>query len=475
MSTLRDLLNRAQWRDAGLHALEVHVLHRGAPGDRRAIRGSQIRAIRSAGIELTPETEDADPVFVPYHRFLAIRGAEGNDVWTKGVGEVVAPGAPEPEPESRSEVAASGEEIDVGLAVVLREATEQSPLVIDGSAGEGGGQILRSSLALSMATGTPFVLENIRAGRKKPGLMRQHLTSVKAAAALCCAEVEGATLGSSRVVFRPGPVVTGDHVLDIGSAGAVGLVLQTIAFPLALAHAAGRRADAAHPSSRITVRGGTHALWAPPYPFLEAAWLPLVRRAGADIALELVTPGFYPAGGGEVVMTVSSAERPLSPLHLGESGVLGTLRLRAIVSGLSEDIARRELTAAAGLLADSPLDMGSEIVRSAGPGNAIWLVARDEGTGLTNVFSGIGDVGVKAEDIGRAVAESFLAWRASGTSVDAHLADQVMLPIAFAGAGSFTCNELTLHARTNMAVIQAFTGHRFRAWTLAPDRIRVAL
>ncbi|MDB4947001.1 MAG: 3-terminal phosphate cyclase [Labilithrix sp.] len=466
MATLRDLLNRAQWRDAGLHALEVHVLHRGAPGDRRAISGSRIRAIRSAGIELAPETDDADPVFVPYHRFLAIRDAEGNDVWTKGVGEVIAVAASEPE--VGSEAPAGGEEIDVALAVVLHEATEQSPLVIDGSAGEGGGQILRSSLALSMATGTPFVLENIRAGRKKPGLMRQHLTAVKAAAAACGAEIEGATLGSARLVFRPGPVVTGDLVLDIGSAGAVGLVLQTLAFPLALATGAAG-------VSRITVRGGTHAAWAPPHPFLEAAWLPLVRRAGADIDLELARPGFYPAGGGEMVMTVASTERPLRPLHIGEGGVLGTLRLRAIVSRLREGIARRELAAAAELLGDSSVDMASEIVESAGPGNAMWLVARDEATGVTNVFSGFGEAGVPAEDVGRGVAESFLAWRASGTSIEPHLADQVMLPVALAGGGSFTCNELTLHARTNMAVIQAFTGHRLRAWRLAPERVRVAL
>src|SRR4029077_16152498 len=108
-------------------------------------------------------------------------------------------------------------------------------------------------------------------------------------------------------------------------------------------------------------------------------------------------------------------------------------------------------------------------------GNAIWLVARDEGTGVCNVFSGIGDIGVPAEDIGHAVARQFLSWRASGASVEVHLADQVMLPIALAGGGSFTCNELTLHSRTNMEVIRAFTGHRLRAWDLGDSRFRVAL
>jgi RNA 3'-terminal phosphate cyclase (ATP) len=465
MSTLRDLLNRARWRDAGLHALEVHVLHRGAPGDRRVIAGSRITAARSAGIELAPESGDGDPIFVPYHRFLAVLGPDGAELWSKegGMKAAVASDAEEAHREPQPP-AHAGTEVASTLDVVLREATKDGPLVIDGSAGEGGGQILRTSLALSVATGTPFILEKIRAGRKKPGLMRQHLTCVKVAALVCGAEVEGATLGSSRLVFRPGPVASGDHSIDVGSAGSVALVLQTIALPLALGTGA----------SRITVRGGTHALWAPPFPFLEHAWLPLVRRAGAQLGLELLAAGFYPAGGGEVVMTASPSER-LTPIHLGESGVLSTLQLRAVVSGLSEGIARRELSAAAELLTDTPIELASESVRSPGPGNAMWLIARDEATGVCNVFSGIGDVGVPAEDIGRAVAESFLAWRASGTSIEAHLADQVMLPIALAGGGSFTCNELTLHARTNMEVIRAFTGHRLQAWDLGDSRFRVAL
>jgi RNA 3'-terminal phosphate cyclase (ATP) len=463
MLTLRDLLNRARWRDGGLHTLEVHVVHRGAPGDLRVIAGSRIAAIRSAGIELVPETDEADAVFVPYHRFVAMVGADGTALWSKGAGAKEAGVDPGAAPPAFAH-ASSATEILGALQLVLREAGPDSPLVLDGSAGEGGGQILRTSLALSMATGTPFVLEKIRAGRKKPGLMRQHLTCVKAAAHVSGADVEGATLGSSRVVFRPGPIVPGDHAIDIGSAGSTSLVLQTIALPLALA---------ASPS-RITVRGGTHVSWAPPFPFLEQAWLPLVRRAGAQLALELVGSGFYPAGGGEVVMTVSPSSS-FAPLHLGDTSVLRRLELRAIVAGLSEAVARRELSAAAALLADTPLDLTSETVRSLGPGNAVWLVARDEAGGVCNVFSAIGEQGVGAEDVGGDVAKQFLAWRRTGASVEPHLADQLMLPIALAGAGSFTCNELTLHARTNIEVIRAFTGHRLRAWDLGDSRVRVEL
>jgi RNA 3'-terminal phosphate cyclase (ATP) len=465
MSLLRDLLNRARWKDAGLHELEVHVLHRGAPGDRRIISGDKITAVLPAGIELAPEIEDGDPVFVPYHRFLEVLGAEGEPLWSKGrapraaaseVGAAVRPGSG-PEPQA-SEVAPS-------MVVVLHEATPRSPLVLDGSAGEGGGQILRSSLALSMATGTPFVLEKVRAGRNKPGLMRQHLTAVKAAAIVCGAEVEGAEFGSSRVAFRPGPVVPGDRTLDIGTAGSAPLVAQTLALPLALAAGA----------SRISVRGGTHVPWSPPYPFLAEAWLPLARRAGARLGLELLASGFYPAGGGEVVLTATPSGA-LVPLHLGDaSGALAPLELHAIVAGLSEEIARRELAAATELLEGEPLSPTREIVRSPGPGNAMWLVARDEGTGVCNVFSRVGERGVPAEDIGRAVARDFLAWRASGTSVEPHLADQLILPIAIGGGGSFTTNELTLHALTNIEVIRAFTGRRLHAWELGESWFRVAL
>jgi RNA 3'-terminal phosphate cyclase (ATP) len=475
MTTLRDILNRARWRDAGLHALEVHVLHRGAPGDRRVIAGARITAAKSAGIELAPEAEEGDAVFVPYHRFLSIVGADGAELWSKHGGATggtaVAGVAAVGGPPHRTPPVETGTEIVSSISVVLREATAETPLVIDGSAGEGGGQVLRTSLALSMATGTPFVLEKIRAGRSKPGLMRQHLTCVKAAALVCGAELEGATLGSSRIVFRPGPIRAGDHAIDVGSAGSVSLVLQTVA--LALAQGARDTGAEAH-ESRLTVRGGTHALWAPPFPFLEHAWLPLVRRGGARLGLELVASGFFPAGGGEVVMSASRSE-PLAPIHLGERGVLSTLELRAVVSGISEGIARRELSAAAELLTDTPLELASESVRSPGPGNAMWLIARDQVTGVCNVFSGIGDPGVLAEDIGHAVAQAFLAWRASGASVEAHLADQVMLPIALAGEGSFTCNELTLHAKTNIEVVRAFTGHRLRAWDLGGSRFRVAL
>lgn len=456
-------MNKARWKDSDLHALEVHVLHRGAPGDRRVISGSRIRDITASGIDLIYEHELSDSVHIPYHRFLAVVGADGAELWSKDGGaasESAAHDAPAEEP-----LAVPAVEIVPEIQVVLRaEPGEKGLLVIDGSAGEGGGQLLRTSLALSIITGRPFSLERIRAGRKKPGLMRQHLTCVKAAALICNAEVEGATVGSTEITFRPGPVTGGIHHLDIGSAGSVSLVLQTIAFPLMHAREA----------AEIKVRGGTHALWAPPYPFLEVSWLPLVQRAGGRIALELKSAGFYPAGGGEVVLKTEPTDE-WKALHLGAPSVLAPLDLTAIVSQLSEGIARRELAAAAELLADSKVTLSSAMVKSPGPGNAMWLVARDEVTNIANVFSGIGDPGVKAEDIGESVAKSFLAWRASGTSVEEHLADQVMLPIVMSGAGSYTTNVLSLHSKTNLEVIHAFTEKRFRCFQIADDQVRITL
>lgn len=454
MVTVRDILNRARWRDHGLDALSVHVLHRGAPGDRREIRGRFIAGIRGGGIDVAPESEHVGAAFVPYHRFLAIVDADGAELWSKERGVPVASAsltAPEPEP---TELAHAHD-------VVLRR--EDDLLVIDGSVGEGGGQMLRTSLTLSLATGTPFALERIRAGRAKPGLLRQHLTAVNAAARLSDARVEGAELGSTRLVFRPGPVRGGDHELDIGSAGSVGLVLQTLALPLA----------GADRPSRITIRGGTHALWAPAFPFLAQAWLPLVRRAGAKLGLSLERVGFHPAGGGAVTLAIEPSV--LAPLHFGEPVLADELVLRAISAGLPATVGTRELDAARALLGDHRIDAAASLVDAAGKGNAMWLVTRDETTGVANVFTGIGERGTSAEKIGQDVAKAFLAWRASGASVEGHLADQLMLPMILGGGGTFTCSELTLHATTNIAVIEAFTGKRIRTHDLGDGRVRVSL
>lgn len=460
MTTLRDLLNRARWGGGDLQDLEIVVVHRGAPGDRRALSGSRIVTVGPAGIELMPEASEEEGAFIPYHRFLAIRGPDGSLLWDRERG-LTSPAAKDPPPRDPAE---PSHEVLPSFSVVLEANTAEGELVLDGSAGEGGGQILRTALTLSMLTGRPFVLERIRGGRERPGLLRQHLTSVKAAAAIADADVDGADLGSARLTFRPRAVRGGSHTLDIGSAGSVSLVLQTLALPLALSSE----------PSRVRVRGGTHALWAPIYPFLELSWLPRIRQAGADLSLALHRPGFYPAGGGEAELTTTPSG-PLRPLHLPEPSGELDVSIQAIVSDLPEHVAQRELAAVSACLQDAPLDLRWTRVQGIGPGNAVWLVARDRSAGTSNVFSAIGQPGVRAEDVGREAANAFLAFRDAGASVEPYLADQLMLPIALAGEGSFTTSDLSLHARTNIEVIHAFTGRRLRAFTCGDRRYRITL
>ncbi|HZL36037.1 MAG TPA: RNA 3'-terminal phosphate cyclase [Tepidisphaeraceae bacterium] len=196
-------------------------------------------------------------------------------------------------------------------------------ILIDGSQGEGGGQILRSALALSMLTGKPFRIENIRANRNKPGLMRQHLTAVNAAAAVCSANVSGAAIGSRELAFEPGAVRAGEYTFSVGSAGSTTLVLQTVLPPLLVA--AGR--------STLALEGGTHNIHAPPVDFLEYAFLPLVNRMGPRVSVTLERAGFYPAGGGRILAAIEPAEK-LSPISILERGEIHHRMAKAICAGL---------------------------------------------------------------------------------------------------------------------------------------------
>jgi RNA 3'-terminal phosphate cyclase (ATP) len=204
-------------------------------------------------------------------------------------------------------------------------------ITIDGSQGEGGGQVLRSSLALSLVTGRPLVIEKIRAGRKKPGLLRQHLTAVSAAAEVCAVEVDGAALGSQRLVFRPGHVRSGNYAFRVGTAGSATLVLQTVLPALLLAQG----------ESNLILEGGTHNPFAPPVNFLEKAYLPLLNRLGPRVEVRLVRPGFYPAGGGQFTVRVQPTKH-LGPLELVNRGQIVARRVRAMVANLPRHIAERE-------------------------------------------------------------------------------------------------------------------------------------
>jgi RNA 3'-terminal phosphate cyclase (ATP) len=317
-------------------------------------------------------------------------------------------------------------------------------LTIDGSSGEGGGQILRTALALSTVTGKPFRIEKIRAGRPKPGLLRQHLTAVKAAATISGATVTSAELGSGVVTFSPGPVVAGDFAFAVGTAGSATLVLQTV-LPALLT---------ASTPCRLVLEGGTHNPMAPPFDFLVKSFLPLINRMGPTVTAELERAGFYPAGGGRLNVSITPAPR-LLPFEMLDRGAIRSVTTRAIVANLPRSIAMREVNLA-GRLLSLPEDslIVEEIRGSAGPGNAV--VVEIETERHIEVFTAFGEMNVRAEGVATKVVQDARAYIASGVPVGRYLADQLLIPMALAGAGRFRTGPLSRHTTTNLEVIRQF-------------------
>lgn len=316
-------------------------------------------------------------------------------------------------------------------------------LQLDGSRGEGGGQILRTSLALAMITGQSFQIRRIRAGRAKPGLMRQHLTAVKAAAKVCSAELDGAELKSQDLTFEPGSVQAGEYRFDIGTAGSATLVLQTVLPGLMTADK----------PSHLTLCGGTHNTHAPPYDFLAKSFLPLLKRMGPQVTATLVRPGFFPVGGGEVVVDIQPA-RSLKPLEMTDVGRVLRRQATAIVSRLPRHIAQREVDTVRRKLGLSERETTVEEVQARGPGNVV--VVEIERECVTEVFTGFGQRGVKAEKVAAGAAREAKRYLDAEVPVGEHLADQLLLPLALAGGGRYRTTEPTPHTTTNVETIAAF-------------------
>ncbi|KAA8740752.1 RNA 3'-terminal phosphate cyclase [Pseudomonas koreensis] len=335
---------------------------------------------------------------------------------------------------------------------------EQQVIELDGAIG--GGQVLRSALSLSMVTGQAFRIKQIRARRSRPGLLRQHLTAVMAAAEVCGARIAGAELGSQALFFEPGAIRSGDYRFAIGTAGSCTLVLQTL-LP-ALLQAPG--------TSRVRISGGTHNPLAPPVDFLTRSWLPLMRRMGAGIELDLLRHGFVPAGGGEIGVTVQPSQ--LTPLDLCERGALLSQQALALTAGLAPSVAERELNQVAKRLRWAAETLHPITLDPArGPGNVLLLEYVFEQ--VTEVFSAFGQVLLRAEKVADSAINQATDWLRSDAAVAEHLADQLLLPMALAGGGSFTTPRMTEHLHSNIAVIERFLPVTIECSEAGPERLRV--
>jgi RNA 3'-terminal phosphate cyclase (ATP) len=322
-----------------------------------------------------------------------------------------------------------------------------SLIELDGAAGEGGGQILRTSLALALLTGKAFHLRNVRAGRARPGLQPQHLMSVRAAATVGSAAVRGASRDSTDLVFEPGPVAPGKYHFAIGTAGATSLVLHTLYLPLAL--------GAAEPSE-VTITGGSHVRASPSFDFLDTTWRPYLELVGLQVKLRLIRPGFYPRGGGVLLAQIRPWPR-LRGLHLAESRPANRASVRSIVAGLPEEIAHRQARRATHRLQAAGLKVDSqEESWPGGPGTILSVVL--DTLPVPTLFFALGERGKRAERVADEAVEQVATFRkADPPGVDPHSADQLVLPLALAeGFSTFRVAEVTRHLTTNVSVIRQF-------------------
>lgn len=334
-------------------------------------------------------------------------------------------------------------------------------LVIDGSYGEGGGQIVRSAIGLSLVTGRPFTIENIRAKRKKPGLLRQHLTAVRAAAEIGSAHVRGAELGSARLTFEPGAIRAGNYLFQIGTAGSCTLVLQAI-LPAMLT---------GDKPFKIAIEGGTHNPMAPPFDFLQRTYLPILSGMGADVRARLVRPGFFPAGGGRIEIDLVPA-RTLKPVELVAKGNI-SLSARSLCAQLPDHIGLRELRVVCDKLGMDKEQTEQIRDEDHGPGNVLSVFARSDQ--LTETFTGFGEKKISAEKVAHRTVKQVKRYLDSDAPVGSHLADQLLIPMALAGSGRIRTLPPTTHTLTNIEIIKKFLDIRFRVAQISPACWEIAL
>jgi RNA 3'-terminal phosphate cyclase (ATP) len=324
-------------------------------------------------------------------------------------------------------------------------------IVVDGSYGEGGGQIVRSALSLSMATGRPCRLVRVRANRSKPGLGHQHLTAVRASAKISAARVEGANLGAQEFSFTPGPVRAGDHRFDIGTAGAATLVLQTV-LP-ALAGAEG--------NSRLLITGGTHVPWSPPFHYLDQVFCPMLEALGFPCRIAIRRWGFYPKGGGEIEAVVTRGN-PVAEIILDEPFRLQRLAGISASSRLPEHVRARQARQLEARLRGAGIGVEITVpeVTALSPGSFVFLCA--QGHRSAAGFSSLGERGKPAEKVADEAADALLRFLGSKAALDPHLGDQILIYLAMIpGSHRLTVSEVTEHLLTNVWVTEQFLPVRF--------------
>ncbi|MFL5319507.1 MAG: RNA 3'-terminal phosphate cyclase [Myxococcaceae bacterium] len=327
---------------------------------------------------------------------------------------------------------------------------------LDGSEGEGGGQILRTSISLSLITGQPFRIQKTRAKRSPPGLRPQHLACVRGAEAISGSASEGASVGASELVFHPKPVKSGDYLLEVGTAGSTPLLFQCLFFPLALAG-----------GGTMVLKGGTHLTHSPSFHYLQGVWLPAMQAYGLSADLKLRYAGFYPEGTGEFRAEIPAPGPPPTLLDIPARGTLVDVEVRSFVAGLNFDIADRQSAAALSALRERGVVAQAENVplpAMRSRGTVVFIRAHFENSFAG--FTALGEKGLPAEKVGAAAAEEFKQFLAGHGALDEHLCDQILLPASLLAAGRlgkaepgtthFTADKITDHLTTNARVIEKF-------------------
>jgi len=320
-------------------------------------------------------------------------------------------------------------------------------IVIDGSFGEGGGQIIRTAVALSAVTGNDISINNIRNNRPQPGLKAQHLYAVRTAAALTQADVTGLELGSTCVIFRPKGIFGGHYNVDIGTAGSITLLLQCLMPAAAMSTE----------TVTLDIIGGTDVAWSPPIDYLSNVLFPVLTSMGLDCSIHLQNRGYYPRGGGSVKVVINPSKFKGIYIRKISCDIMGTSHS----SNLPKHVVQRQADAAREELegAGYKVSIDMETANNVSTGSGITLWSGNIGG------SALGKRGLPAEKVGRVAAMEIITELDSGAAVDVYMADQLIPYMGLAGAGSFTSREISKHTSTNIWVVEQFLKIKFKIKT----------